>query len=127
MSANTGVATGDAFWNSLETLEGQHWISHGFRGRGELQFAGCLRISGEWTGRIRSQESGAQLHVMGTGVVSGALRMERLSVEGQLKDVDVEVKWMRVRAGARVYGRIKAETLIVDEGAIVEGRIVTAR
>ncbi|MBS1983354.1 MAG: polymer-forming cytoskeletal protein [Bdellovibrionales bacterium] len=112
------------FWQSLEILDGHHWISHDFKGRGDFEFSGNLRLSGEWRGTIHSSAAGAQLHVLKSAVVAGVIRVDRLSVEGHLDDIDIEVEWLRIMPGARVSGRIRAKTLIVDEGALLQGRIV---
>lgn len=113
------------FWDSLQILEGQHWVSQGFRGRGDLEFSGNLKMSGEWTGTIRSKIPETQLHVMKGAQVAGSIQVPRLSVEGELNDVEVEVDWLRVMAGGRISGKIRSKVIIVEEGAQIQGRLMT--
>lgn len=113
------------FWDSLEVLEGQHWISQGFKGRGELEFSGSLRLSGEWVGTIRSQTPEAQLHILKGARIVGGIKVPRLSVEGDLSDVEIDVDWLKVMAGGRVSGNVRSKVIIVEEGAKIQGRIVS--
>ncbi len=115
------------FWDSLEVIENQHWITQSFEGRGDMSFSGNLRFSGRWTGNVSSSGEEAHLYVMGEGKIRGHIQVKRLSVEGELEDVNVEVDIFRALPGARVRGQITAKILVVEEGAIVEGRIVTAK
>lgn len=123
----SAAPTSDAFfWDSLEILEGQHWISREFRGRGELEFSGSLRISGEWQGLVHARAKESQLHVMKSAVLTGTIRVERVSVEGHLKDIEVEADWIRVMPGARVSGRLRSKVIVIDEGALIEGRVFSS-
>lgn len=127
-SENLPVSSRDeVFWNSLEVLGERHWISREFRGRGDFRFSGSLRLSGEWTGRIDGEGEEPQLHVLPSAVVRGTLRVARVLVEGCLSDVDLEADWVLIRKGARVAGRVVAKVLRIEEGAWVEGRIVSGR
>lgn len=114
------------FWDSLEVIEDQHWITQSFQGRGDMNFSGNLRFSGQWTGLVQSSGEEAHLYVMSEGKIKGQIKVKRLSVEGELEDVQIEAEVFRALPGARVRGQITAQILVVEEGAIVEGRIVSA-
>jgi cytoskeletal protein CcmA (bactofilin family) len=114
------------FWESLEILEDQHWISASFRGRGDFTFAGNFRFSGQWQGAMFSETPESHLYVRSGAQISGHVSVARVSVEGQMIDVDVEAEIFHALRGARVVGRVNAKKIIVDEGAIVEGRMVSA-
>lgn len=113
------------FWDSLRVLENQHWITDSFKGRGDIEFSGNLRFSGEWTGSILSKSEDAHLYVMSDAVLLGKIKVPYLSVEGILKDVDVEAKVFRALKGARIVGSVRAEQVIIEEGALIEGRLVS--
>ena len=120
------MKTEELFWDSFEVLDDRHWINHHFKGRGDLEFSGSLRFSGQWTGNIASQLPGSHLHVMPEGRIVGRVRVERLSVEGTLEDVDLEVEWLQALPGSKITGRIRAKRMMVAEGAIVQGRVTAS-
>jgi len=111
-------------WDSFQGLEGQHWISAKFDGRGDLKFSGHLRFAGRWVGTLVSDDPKARLFILDSAVVSGRIRVEHLSVAGVLQDVDVRSRIFRVLKGSKIFGRIVAEKIIVEEGAIVQGDLI---
>ncbi len=116
-----------AFWQSLEILDNQHWVSASFNGSGHFEFLGSLRFAGKWRGTISSTSPDAHLFVRAGANVMGRLKVARLSVEGELQDVDVEVDEFHALPGSRIFGKVKAKKVIIDEGAIIEGRVVSAQ
>ncbi len=115
----------NVFWDSLKVLDNQHWITESFRGRGDIEFSGNLRFSGTWVGNISGASPEAHLYVMGDAHLKGKIRVGYLSVEGNLDDIDVEAENFRALKGSKIYGRVRAKNMIIEEGAIVEGRIVS--
>jgi cytoskeletal protein CcmA (bactofilin family) len=113
------------FWESLSILDDQHWAARSFKGRGDLEFSGCLRFSGEWKGSVRSTATGAHLYVLSGARLSGSIAVEKLTVEGQLQDADVQVDFLRAVKGCRINGRVRARSMVIEEGAIIEGRLVS--
>jgi cytoskeletal protein CcmA (bactofilin family) len=114
-------------WESLEALEGQHWVTSSFKGRGDLEFSGQLRFSGEWTGTVHSGPDDSALFVLSGAIICGRIRVDEITVAGTLQDVDVEVRVFRALKGARVFGRVRAEVLLVEDGALVQGEIQTLK
>ncbi len=110
-------------WENLEVLENQNWISDGFSGRGHFEFSGQLRFSGSWVGSVESSDPEACLYVLKGASIQGKIRAARVVVEGELKDIDLKTKSFEAHAGASVLGRVSAENLFIEEGAIVEGDI----
>jgi cytoskeletal protein CcmA (bactofilin family) len=108
-------------WEALELIEGQHWISSQFRGRGDLVFSGQLRFSGQWVGTITSNATPSALFVQEGAVVSGRLKVQDLIVAGTLLDVNVEAESFVALPGSRISGRIRAKKVSISEGAIIEG------
>jgi cytoskeletal protein CcmA (bactofilin family) len=119
----TTQGPGKDFWGQLGVLEDQHWVSKTFKGRGELEFSGRLRFSGEWVGVITATDPGSHLFVHSDSKISGLVRVERISIEGRVEDADVEAEHCHILAGARVSGRLRAKHLVVEEGAMIQGRL----
>ena len=113
------------FWDSLEILDNQHWIASSFKGRGDFEFSGNFRFSGSWNGTMTSRDEDSHLFVRSGATVMGKLKANRVSVEGLLLDVDVEANVFHALAGAKIVGRVQAKKIIVDEGAVIEGRVVS--
>jgi len=113
------------FWDSFEVLDSQHWISRGFEGRGDLRFEGNLRFRGVWLGLIEGTNPDAHLFVMKGAKIQGQIRCHRVTVEGDLHDADIQADTFHALNGAHVSGRIRARQLSIDEGAVVEGRVVS--
>jgi cytoskeletal protein CcmA (bactofilin family) len=111
-------------WTSLQSLEGQHWISAQFQGRGDLKFSGHLRFAGNWVGTFVSEDPNARLFILDSAVVSGRIRVDQVSVAGVLQDIDVKTKIFRVLKGSKIFGRVVAEKIIVEEGALVQGDLI---
>ncbi|NCN41555.1 polymer-forming cytoskeletal protein [bacterium] len=110
-------------WENLEVLENQNWISDQFSGRGHFEFRGQLRFSGDWTGSIRSDDPGACIFILKGASIKGSIHVARVVVEGKLSDVEVQTRSFEAHHGATVIGRVYAENLLIDEGAIVQGDI----
>ncbi len=113
-----------AVWDSFQGLEGQHWISSQFEGRGDLQFSGHLRFAGRWVGTLVSTDPKARLFILDSAIVSGKVRVDQLSVAGILQDVDVRARIFRVLRGSKIFGRVVAEKIIVEEGALVQADLI---
>lgn len=111
------------FWDSLEVLEHQHWVASSFKGRGDLEFSGNLRFSGSWKGVIRAFVQESHLFVRSGAQIQGRIQAPQITIEGSLQDIEIFAERVRILAGAHIQGRVTARTIIVEEGAIVEGRI----
>ena len=113
-------------WDDLKVLGEQHWVTQSFKGQGDLTFEGTLRFSGSWKGSIRSEGTDSHLFLLSGSVISGRINVPYLTVEGNLEDVFVDVDWLRVLPGGRVFGNVKAKKIVLEEGALVQGRIYSA-
>ena len=87
---------------------------------GKLAFEGTVRIDGEFHGEI---ESGGTLVVGKEALLKGRIHVEQLIVSGRI-DGDVQVKTKMVMyKGARFFGNLITPSLMVEEGAILQGQI----
>ena len=116
----------EEFWKQLEPAMIQSSISETFSGVGEFRFSGRLRFAGSWTGRIVSEGTESFLQILPEARISGQLEVDQISIEGHMDDVLIVARRVVVLPGARVVGSIQAKTLIVSEGAILQGRIISA-
>ncbi len=112
------------FWPAIEVVESHHRLTQGFSGRGDIEFFGPFEFGGKWSGSIVSNEPHSHLIFLETAEFSGSLRAEKITVEGQLTDVDIRAKVFHAKSGSRVMGRIHADVFIVDEGALIQGRFI---
>lgn len=110
------------FWQELEVLDKQHWMSDSMEGKGDLSFSGNLRISGTWDGTLTGKDESSYLHLLKNSKMSGRLKAFKIQVEGQCENCRIEAKVLLIKAGARITGEIRADTVSVEEGAIVEAR-----
>ena len=113
------------YWPQVDLVRNPHQVSAGFRGRGDLEFSGTLVFGGQWSGSIQAKEPGSHLHILPSAQIVGQIRAERVTCEGSLNDVDLETELFFAKKGARVLGRVRAEKIVIEEGALVEGRIVS--
>ncbi len=112
------------FWPSVEIVESHHSVSKGFSGRGDIEFHGPFEFGGKWAGIIHSKDIHSHLLFLPSSEFSGSATAAKITVEGVLMDVEIKANVFHAKAGAKVYGRIQAETLIVEDGAVIQGRFV---
>ncbi len=113
------------FWPSVEVVENHHSVTQGFQGRGDIEFSGPFEFGGKWSGVIRSSEKNSHVLLAETAQFSGTIQADRVTVLGLLTDVDIKAQYFHAKAGARIFGRIQAENIRVDEGAVIQGRFVS--
>mgnify|MGYP000985297532 FL=1 len=115
-----GTKKGSTPQSSIDSL-----IGVGTRIEGNIVFKGGLRIDGEVRGNI-SCENGQQ----GTLVIS-----ERASVEGEVTVGHVVINWtvigpvcasesLELLASARVTGDVEYHQIEMQQGAVIQGRLV---
>jgi cytoskeletal protein CcmA (bactofilin family) len=88
-----------------------------------LEFSGNLRFSGSWKGVIRAFVQDSHLFVRGGAQIQGRIQAPQITIEGSLQDIEIFAERVRILAGAHIQGRVTARAIILEEGAIVEGRI----
>lgn len=93
--------------------------------RGDITFAGGLRIDGRVEGNVQSKpESQGLLVLSEKGVVVGTVKVHDAVINGHVEgDLEVE-HFLELQAGARVTGNINYRTLKLDCGATVDGKLV---
>lgn len=94
-------------------------LAEGVEMVGELSFAQGLRVDGVLKGRIRSE---ALLVVGPKGKVDAEVAIRRISINGEFRGVVRASDRVEVHKEGRVYGEIYTPCLIIEAGAIFEGK-----
>jgi cytoskeletal protein CcmA (bactofilin family) len=92
--------------------------------RGKLIYQESVRVEGRISGELSSTE----LVVIAEGAYfSGLMRTPRLLVLGEFEGEVTGAKAVVLGARARVHANIQAESLVVQEGARLDGDVVVTR
>ena len=93
--------------------------------RGDVLFAGGLRIDGRVEGNVQGKPDDRALLVLSEqGVVVGTVKVHDAVINGRVEgDLEVE-HFLELQAGARITGNITYRTLKLDCGATVDGKLV---
>ena len=100
-------------------------LAHDTCVRGDVLFAGGLRIDGRVEGNVQGKPDDRALLVLSEqGVVVGTVKVHDAVINGRVEgDLEVE-HFLELQAGARVTGNITYRTLKLDCGATVDGKLV---
>lgn len=93
--------------------------------RGDLTFAGGLRIDGRVEGNVLGKPEDRGLLVLSEkGVIVGTVKVYDAVINGRVEgDLEVE-HYLELQDGARVTGNITYRTLKLDCGAGVDGKLL---
>ena len=90
---------------------------------GELRFEDTFRVDGKVFGKVSSK---GDLVVGEGGVVDGEVNVGRVYVSGTVKGhIDVERR-VEIHSRGRVFAEVTTPSLVVEEGAVLEGVRVMA-
>ncbi|MGQ0430214.1 MAG: bactofilin family protein [Gammaproteobacteria bacterium] len=100
-------------------------LAHDTCVRGDVTFAGGLRIDGRVEGNVLGKADDHGLLVLSEkGVIVGTVKVHDAIINGRV-DGDLEVEhFLELQAGARVTGNITYRTMKLDCGATVDGKLV---
>ncbi len=96
------------------------FLDRGARLEGTLSFDDVFRIDGHFKGTVTAD---AELVVGDGGVVEGEVRVSRLAVSGTIKGSIFAKERVELHAGARVFADVHTPTLVVEEGAVIQGPV----
>ena len=86
---------------------------------GELSFAHGLRVDGVLKGKVRSE---ALLVIGPKGRVDADVAIRRISINGEFRGIVRASDRVEVHKEGRVYGEIYTPCLIIEAGALFEGK-----
>jgi cytoskeletal protein CcmA (bactofilin family) len=98
------------------------FLDSGARLEGTLTFEDVFRIDGQFKGTIVSEE---ELVVGDAATVEGEIRVGRLAVSGTIRGTIHARERVEVHAKARIFADLHTPSLIVEEGAIIQGKVET--
>jgi len=91
---------------------------------GKLAFEGTVRVDGEFRGEIESEGT---LVVGKEALVKGNIKVGQIIVSGRI-DGDVSAKSKMVMyKEAKFFGTLTTPSLMVEEGAIIQGQVNMAK
>lgn len=96
------------------------FLTDGTEIEGEVRFHEELRVDGKINGRIVSERG--RLLVGETGIVEADVRVGTVSISGTVTGTLHASVRVEIHSTGKFYGRIHAPALIIEEGAIFEGR-----
>ncbi|MEW6062196.1 MAG: polymer-forming cytoskeletal protein [Bacteroidota bacterium] len=101
-------------------LKDLNLIGSGTIVEGKIRTQGNIRIDGKLTGEVNATEN---LAVGITGVVEGSISGRNITVGGKVRGNITAAEKLVMEGKAVVRGDVRASKLVVDEGAMFDGRI----
>lgn len=105
--------------NNKETNQINGLIDRGCSIEGKLAFDGTVQINGDFTGEILSDGT---LIVGPEAKVSARIQIDTIVVEGNVEGTIEAKQKVELRRGATLLGDIQSPALVVEEGAVFQGR-----
>ena len=96
------------------------FVDSGCTIRGELEFSSYFRVDGRVEGTVRSR---SELVVGDGGVVEGEVEVARCIVGGEVHGTIRASEQVMLHAGAKVWADIHTPTLVMEDGAFLEGSV----
>jgi len=94
------------------------FLGQGTEFEGSLESSGALRIDGHFKGEISGEVS---LVVGESAKIESDIRVSHLLNSGEIKGSVVAKERVEIREPGKVLGNIRTPSLVMDEGAIMEG------
>ncbi|RZT43123.1 bactofilin family protein [Cupriavidus agavae] len=105
---------------NIDTLIGQDTVIEG-----DVAFSGGLRLDGRVRGNVTAIEGKSSMLVISEkGAVEGEVRVEHLVLNGTVTGPVHAAELLELQAHARVYGEVRYAALEMQQGALVEGRLI---
>jgi cytoskeletal protein CcmA (bactofilin family) len=100
-------------------------LAHDTCVRGDVMFAGGLRIDGRVEGNVVGGPDGRALLVLSEkGVIVGTVKVHDAVINGRVEGDLAVGHFLELQAGARVTGNITYRTMKLDCGATVDGQLI---
>jgi cytoskeletal protein CcmA (bactofilin family) len=100
-------------------VEIQSLLGEGVELTGELSFTHGLRVDGIVRGKVRSEGA---LVIGVKGRVEAEVIIERISINGEFRGAIHAADRVEIHKDGRVYGEIYTPCLIIEAGALFEGK-----
>ncbi len=107
------------FKKGKEADEIVSFLGEGAELNGEISFTNGLQVDGVVKGKVQSE---ASLVVGRTGKVDAEVYVKKISINGEFHGVIRASDRVEINKDGKVYGDIFSPCLIIEAGAIFEGR-----
>lgn len=87
---------------------------------GKIRTQGSIRVDGKLTGEVHAAEN---LAIGVTGDIEGAVNGRNVTVGGKVKGNITSADKLVLESKAVVRGDVKASKLVIDEGAVFDGKV----
>ena len=95
-------------------------IGAGTTVEGKIKTQGSIRLDGKMTGEIHAAEN---LAIGMAGEIEGGVNGRNVTVGGKVRGNITAVEKLVLESKAVVRGDVRASKLIIDEGAVFDGKI----
>ena len=96
------------------------FLGAGTNYHGKLHFQGAVRVDGHFQGEVMSDGT---LVVGQEAVVEGQIKVGQLILSGNIRgEVEADIKVV-LHKTANLQGNLSTPVLVVEEGAVLEGRL----
>ena len=85
---------------------------------GDLRFDDTFRVDGRFEGQIHSS---GRLVVGDSGEIEGEVHVAHIHVAGTIRGTVADAEKVEIAAGGKIYGELRTRSLIVADGAVLEG------
>lgn len=96
------------------------FLDKGSSFRGELDFEDTLRIDGRFNGKISSKN---ELIVGEAAHIEGEIHVGRIAISGTVEGTLIADTKVEVHRTGKIYGSVETPSLVVEEGAILQGDV----
>lgn len=100
------------------------FVDRGSHLQGELHFENSFRVDGKVTGVVVSE---GNLAIGENGEVEGEVRVGQVFVAGTLRGNVQALRKIQVAPGGKVYADLSTPALVIEDGAVFEGRCSMSR
>lgn len=94
------------------------FLDSGSRLVGDLRFDDTFRVDGRFEGQIHSS---GRLVVGESGEIEGEVHVAHVHVAGTIRGTVADAEKVEIVAGGKIYGEIRTRSLIIADGAVLEG------
>jgi len=107
------------FKNDAGSSDLNGFLDRGSHLDGELRFEASFRVDGKLTGKVTS---GGSLVIGEGGEVDGEVGVGKVFVSGTLRGTTQAAERLHIAPGGRVFADVTTPSLIIEDGAVFEGR-----
>ena len=104
-----------------ETTTELNLIASGTVFEGKLKTPGSIRIDGKVVGEVTATQN---VSIGSSGEVDGNVSAKNIAIGGKIKGIAIAQEKLVFESKAVVRGDIRAAKLVIDEGAVFDGKCV---